>query len=137
MPFTPRNLALVHEAYPKSKTATEPDSNGLGKLTFYTRARPIKLAKVGRELLRRCERTSEPLNSLSVSMTILKQLLQECRADVNVFCDDAMACISAALKKAKASNSTTDAHSVMVLYEKTAGAVSSHRDRPPARMSGS
>lgn len=125
---TPRHHAqLVRECYPKSKTATEPDSNGLGKLTFYTKSRPVKLAKVGRALLRRCDKSSEPLSSLSISMTILKKLLDECRADVNVFCDEAMGCIAAALRRANASTPATEAHSTMLLYEKAAGAVSPTR----------
>jgi len=113
---------LIHDCYPKSKSATEPESNALGKLTFYTKSRPVKLAKVGRALSRRCEKHSETINGLCISLTILKKLLDECRSDVNVFGDDAMACINAGVRKAKSSTAATDAHSVMLLYEKAAGA---------------
>ena len=115
---------MIHDCYPKSKSATEPESNALGKLTFYTKSRPVKLAKVGRALSRRCEKHSETINGLCISLTILKKLLDECRSDVNVFGDDAMACINAGVRKAKSSTAATDAHSVMLLYEKAAGAVS-------------
>ena len=119
----PHHLQLIHECYPKSKSATEPDSNALGKLTFYTKSRPVKLAKVGRALLRRSEKHSENINSLSITLTILKKLLDECRSDVNVFADEVLGCINAGLGKAKSSTAAEDAHSVMLLYEKAAGAV--------------
>lgn len=123
---TPNHIKLVRDCYPHTKTAVEPESNALGKLTFYTRRRPIKLSKVGKALLRRTQKSSETIEHLCITLSILKKLLDECRNDVNVFSSEAMAIIDIAFKRAQAASklSTTNPHTLVELYEKTAGAVS-------------
>lgn len=125
------HLRLVNEAYPRSKTAVEPDSNALGKLTFYTKSRPVKLAKVGRALLKRSQRSSEPDSHVCVTLTIIKKLLDECRKDVVVFADQAMAITQVGLDRAKRARHNTSANpSSLEIYERTAGAVSLQPPRP-------
>lgn len=126
----PNHLRLIHDCYPKSKSAVEPDSNALGKLTFYTKSRPVKLDKVGKALLRQSQKHGESTAALCVTLSIVKKLLDEGRKDVSVFGAEAMAIIDVALQRAKAgggsgsgSGSTaTDPHGTLELYEKTAGA---------------
>ena len=128
----PNHLRLIHDCYPKSKTAVEPDNNALGKLTFYTKSRPVKLDKVGKALLRQSQKHGESAATLCVTLSIVKKLLDEGRKDVSVFGAEAMAIIDVAVQRAKAgggsgsgSGSTaTDPHGTLELYEKTAGAVS-------------
>ena len=125
----PNHLKLVNDAYPSSKQVIEPDSNGLGKLTFYTKSRPIKLAKVADALLKRSQRTSEPVNSLCVTLTILKKLLEECRHDVNVFSEQTVVIISIAVKRR-----STEANA-QELLEKAAGTVSCMNEAsPPCKL---
>ena len=121
----PNHLRLIHDCYPKSKTAVEPDSNALGKLTFYTKSRPVKLDKVGKALLRQSQKHGESTATLCVTLSIVKKLLDEGRKDVSVFGAEAMAIIDTALQRAKAGGSSTgtDSHATLELYEKTAGAV--------------
>jgi len=123
---TPNHIKLVRDCYPHSKTAVEPESNALGKLTFYTRRRPVKLSKVGRALLKRSQKGSESIEHLCITLSILKKLLDECRNDVNVFSSEAMAIIDIAFKRAQgaARLSQTNPHTLVELYEKTASAVS-------------
>lgn len=124
---TPNHIKLVRDCYPHSKTAVEPESNALGKLTFYTRRRPVKLSKVGKALLKRSQKGSESIGHLCITLSILKKLLDECRNDVNVFSSEAMAIIDIAFKRAQAAArlSQTNPHTLVELYEKTASAVSS------------
>lgn len=123
---TPNHLILIRDCYPHSKTAVEPESNALGKLTFYTRRRPIKLSKVGKALLKRSQKSSESIEHLCITLSILKKLLDECRNDVNVFSSEAMAIIDIAFKRAQGASklSAINPHTLIELYEKTAGAVS-------------
>lgn len=123
---TPNHVKLVRDCYPHSKTAVEPDSNSLGKLTFYTKRRPIKLSKVGRALLSRSQKSSESIGHLCVTLTILKKLLAECRNDVNVFSKEAIAIINIAFNRAQTFSRAfqTNPHTLLELYEKTADAVS-------------
>ncbi|KAK9900273.1 hypothetical protein P389DRAFT_192556 [Cystobasidium minutum MCA 4210] len=121
---TPNHLILIRDCYPHSKTAVEPESNALGKLTFYTRRRPIKLSKVGKALLKRSQKSSESIEHLCITLSILKKLLDECRNDVNVFSSEAMAIIDIAFKRAQGASklSAINPHTLIELYEKTAGA---------------
>ena len=112
----PNHLQLILGCYPKSKSARDPDSNALGKLTFYTKSRPVKLAKVGRALLKRSQRGSESENRLCITLAILKRLLDESRSDIAVFSNEAMAIIELGLQRSGARN--------IELLEKTTGAVS-------------
>jgi hypothetical protein len=123
---TPNHIKLVRDCYPHSKSAVEPESNALGKLTFYTKRRPIKLSKVGKALLKRSQKNSEPIGYLCITLSILKHLLDECRNDVNVFSLEAMAIIDIALKRGHEASkmSQSNPHTVLELYEKTAGTVS-------------
>ena len=125
----PNHLRLIHDCYPKSKTAVEPDSNALGKLTFYTKSRPVKLDKVGKALLRQSQKHGESAATLCVTLSIVKKLLDEGRKDVSVFGAEAMAIIDVALQRAKAAgggtgSTPTNPRGTLELYEKTAGAVS-------------
>lgn len=112
---------LVDDCYPAPKalltSAPEyrPNSNELGRLTYYAENKPAKLTKVGNFLESKAQASSAAAKgsgaaadkgkaTLMITLGITKNLLTECKSSYNYFIKPAQSIIAAALDAAQATS---------------------------------
>ncbi|KAJ1025698.1 hypothetical protein NDA18_004036 [Ustilago nuda] len=110
---------LVDDCYPAPKALAtsgpeyRPNSNELGRLTYYAENKPAKLTKVGNLLdskaqadARAAKASGPPADkgkaSLMITLAITKNLLTECKSSLNYFIKPAQSIIASALDAAQA-----------------------------------
>ncbi|OLY82580.1 Protein efr3 [Smittium mucronatum] len=83
-----KHATLVENCFPLEKDAEpKPLSNGLSYLTYYTRSKPVKLAKVGKYLYKRLlsDIRSRKYNDVLVELQIFDALLDSNSRDIGFF----------------------------------------------------
>ncbi|PWZ01912.1 hypothetical protein BCV70DRAFT_198197 [Testicularia cyperi] len=108
---------LVDDCYPAPKALAtsgpeyRPNSNELGRLTYYCENKPAKLTKVGRVLETRAQTDARSAQGsgpaadkgkagLMITLGVTKNLLTECKSHYNYFIKPAQAIIASALEAA-------------------------------------
>ena len=108
---------LIDECYPPPKSLGsigpeyKPNGNELSRLAYYGNRKPIKLTKVGHVLEQKASQAAKSVSgsgqasdkakgSLMVTLGIVKELIVECRRDINYFSSSAASVIKTALQAA-------------------------------------
>ncbi len=109
---------LVDDCYPAPKALAtsgpeyRPNSNELGRLTYYAENKPAKLTKVGNLLESKAQNDARAAKGsgpaadkgkagLMITLAITKNLLTECKSSLNYFIKPSQSIIAAALDAAQ------------------------------------
>lgn len=109
------HIALLAACFPSAKALANaapnwaPDSNAVGRLTYYGSNRPQKLPKVANALLERVRAQSRQRSGqartagLVVSLGVLQKLIAECGNDLGLFAPQALEIVQLAVDSKDAS----------------------------------
>ncbi|OMJ24129.1 Protein efr3, partial [Smittium culicis] len=110
-----KHATLIEKCFPIEKNAEpKPLSNGLSYLTYYTRSKPVKLAKVGKYLYKRLvsDIGSKRYNDVLIELQIFDALIDSNSRDIGFFGSYLMQAI---LITARSKNSNILWHSAQTL----------------------